>query len=307
MITSIFSKSKPINSISVFVLLVLAFVLMLFKYKFSAQTEVSFLGLGLHFFILFSSLFTLNFIVKKNSLTKDNNFATLCFGLFVVLLPEVFLERSILLSNLMVLLSFRRLASLSTQRNTIKKLLDSGIFIAIATLFNAWAIWFIIMPFIALVYHSEKIISYWLIPILGFSSIIILTHTFGVCFPEWYQLNIDVFFYSLKFVSYKSLQFILIITFLLLLLLWSLVYYLPSISEKKRIQWPSYKLALVYLLIALFVIGMQPIKFGGEFLFVVTPFAIICANYFQNNSSKWIKDIVFLIWVLLAVILAFVR
>ena len=306
MITSIFNKSKPINYISVFIIIVLAFILMLFKHNY-LDFSLGNLGLLLfNFTLVFLSLFITNFIIQKNSLAKDNNFTSLCFGLFISLLPQVFLDTQLLLANICVLLAFRRLVSLSSNRNTIKKLLDSGVFIAIASLFYIWSIWFMVLPLLALIYHSEKTLKYWVIPVIGFLSIVIVSYAVFLCEPNMYVFKLDLFVYSINFDTYNSLQIIAAMTLVVVLSLWALFYYVPNIKDQKRLLWPAYKLTGLFLLISVLVIFLQPYKTGSEFILLGAPFAIICANYFQIRAHKWFKESIFFTWILLAVVLAIV-
>ena len=73
MITSIFSKSKPINFIIVFFITLLAFVVARIKLINETITLGFVLKQTVLFFIAYASILLLNFIVSKNNLTKKNN------------------------------------------------------------------------------------------------------------------------------------------------------------------------------------------------------------------------------------------
>ena len=68
MITSIFSKSKPINYIIVMVVLVIAFALHFFyEVKDGNYTIISFIALSIGLFYVFIT----DFVISKNDLTKS--------------------------------------------------------------------------------------------------------------------------------------------------------------------------------------------------------------------------------------------
>lgn len=300
MITSVFNKSRPINYIIVFFMLVLAFVLAVFKYQYDDFQKLTFLELGFNFTLVILSLFTITFIIKKNTLTQDNNFTSFCFALFVLLVPQVFLDTKILLSNLFVLLAFRRLVSLSSNRNTVKKIFDSGVFIAFATLLFSWSIGFILLAIIAVLYHQERKGRYLLIPFMGAASVAIICWSVCLYYDDFVYLNFEL---SLSiFNVYNSFQLISAITLIIVLGLWTTFFFLNSINKRKRVLWPAYKLVVLFLAISSVVFLTSMKKTGSELLFFVSPFSIICANYFQDKNDKWFKEVILFCWITLVLL-----
>ena len=104
------------------------------------------------------SLFVFVFVITKNDLTRKNSFAALYLCLFIFLLPQVLSNYFIVLSNLFVLLSFRRIFSLKTNSNIKRKLFDSGFWIALACFFQPWAVlYFVPLAFAIFLLPSDYI------------------------------------------------------------------------------------------------------------------------------------------------------
>ena len=116
MLTSFFGKSKPIN----YILLSVAIIIGYFFGVLTAQEQSLSLGSlsshGLVIFLMVFAVLLLDFIIRKNNVTKNNTFAILLFVLFVLLVPEVYNAPKLILANIFVLLATRRILSLTTSR-----------------------------------------------------------------------------------------------------------------------------------------------------------------------------------------------
>ena len=135
MITTIFSKSKPINFLIVFSITLIAFFLLPFKYPNLVNAETSIWTNIAVFILVYLSILLLNFIVTKNLLSQQNNYEILLFALFFLAIPQASLDYKIVVSNFFILLTLRRLISVRSKKDVIKKLFDSGFLIALASLF----------------------------------------------------------------------------------------------------------------------------------------------------------------------------
>ena len=123
MLTSFFGKSKPIN----YILLSVAIIIGYFFGVLTAQEQSLSLGSlsshGLVIFLMVFAVLLLDFIIRKNNVTKNNTFAILLFVLFVLLVPEVYNDPKLILANIFVLLATRRILSLTTEKIPLKKYL----------------------------------------------------------------------------------------------------------------------------------------------------------------------------------------
>ena len=304
MITSIFSKSKPINFLIVFSISLLAVLISVYKFDWSTVTGDSYIILVLAFIGCFLSILLLDFIVGKNSLSQKSDYEIFLFSLFLLAAPQIFFNHRIILSNFLLLLALRRIVSLRTQKETIKKLFDAGFLIGLATIFHFWTILFFPLIFIALLFYAETEIKLWLVPVLGLLAIIIVSITYSLLVKGDFfsALHINPEF-SLNLSTYNSIQFIVTITMLLSFGLWSSGFYLKDIKKKMKTFRPSYKVVFVCSIIASIIVIISPNKNGSEFLFLFAPLSIIISNYIETIEEKWFKEIFLLALIVIPFIL----
>ena len=122
MITSFFKVSKPYH----YVLFLLGLTVV-FLHQFYHQTYVikaiGFLEIIIKFLSLLVSVFFVVFIISKNNLTQNNSFAAFYFCLFIFLFPQSITKSEVVISNMFILLSYRRILSLGRRTNFKKKYL----------------------------------------------------------------------------------------------------------------------------------------------------------------------------------------
>src|SRR5660397_114463 len=147
MLTSFFSKSKPINFIAVILFMAVFFIIANFQELFSSFSLLLFaekIGVFLAFFL---SVVVLDFIAKKNDLTLRSAYKIIIFAVFSVSFWTILKDNQIIVANLCVLFALRRIISLKTQKEIPKKIFDATFWICIASLFYFWAILFLIIVY----------------------------------------------------------------------------------------------------------------------------------------------------------------
>jgi hypothetical protein len=290
MITSIFSKSKPINFIIVAVFVVLLFAITNFSLLFNDfNTALStFAKLLITLFLLF----ILDFIISKNNLTQGNSYAIMTFGLLLGMFPKAMTNLDLLLANLFVLLALRRLISLHSKNEIKKKLFDAALWITIATLFYFWSMLFFAVVIVALIYYSQNDIKNTIIPFIGVLTVIVLLLVYNVLVHNVYIRPSNFERYaSLDFTPYNSIESIIKFTVLFTSFIWILVYFFRILPGKNKKLKPSYFLVAWASIIAVLAAIIAPAKDGSEFLFLFAPFSIIMANYIEVISEKWFKEV----------------
>ncbi|WP_040279630.1 DUF6427 family protein [Psychroserpens damuponensis] len=298
MISNFFSKSKPIHYIVVSVVLLLVFVLVRFT-MFSEEFNLVILAkqLGL-FLIALCSIFILDFLVSRNSLTKKNSYNILLFVLYFAILPQATLNANLLFANFFILLALRRIVSLRSQKDVKKKLFDASIWISIATLFYFWSALFFIMIVAALLVYVITDVKNYLIPVVGIATVAIIAISyFIVSDKDIFNYVSGLFDYSVDFSALNSKRIIIGATLLFSFGLWSLFYYIKNITSQMKSYRPSFKLIILSTIIGIVIIGIAPSKNGSEFLFLFAPLSIIMTNYIEVISEKWFKET--LLWVLI--------
>jgi hypothetical protein len=236
-------------------------------------------------------LFLLNFIIKKNKLTKNNSYAILFFSSFLLMFPSVLEEYRLLFSNLFLMLSLRRIISLPSGKNTEKKILDASIWIAIATLFYFWSILFLVVLIVAIFKTNIKKWKLLFIPLVGFSSVFVLTTVFYLLKNDdlfWF-LGLDTSF-GFSFSNYSSYFLLIPISFLAITLIVS--FFQKTINKtpvplKEKLK---FNILFIYLFVSIILPLIVPNKNGSEFIFLCTPLAILVANFIESRIKFWIKE-----------------
>ena len=299
MITSIFSKSKPINYIIVMVVLVIAFALHFFyEVKDDNYTIISFIALSIGLFYVFIT----DFVISKNDLTKRNSYGIMLLALFFVIFPEVFGNINIMVANLLVLFALRRLFSLHTKRDLTKKFFDAVFWIAVSALFYTWAVLYLFVVFIALGYYWQNEGKYIAVSLFGVVTVFILLVLYNIVFKDQYlsQTNFD-FSYGFDFLDYNSLSEIIKLTVVVALYLWSLIFYLKNTSEKNKTLKPIHTLIILASFIAIIIAVLAPVKNGNEIVFFMLPFSIIVANYIETVDKLWFKEMLVVLLILVPI------
>ncbi len=313
MLTSFFGKSNPVNYLILGAFIIVGYLLGAISGSSIVITPILLLEHG--FFIILSvlSMLLLDFIIRKNHLTKNNTFAILFFTCFLVMLPIIFLQHKILLANVFLLLALRRIMSLRSDKNSSKKILDASIWITVASLFYFWSLLFFIPLFIAVIQKPNTNYKQILIPFTGFMAVLIINTAYQLLVNDslyWFANWQDAI--SFDFSKYNSASVLVPITVILAFYIWAGVYRVLKISTIPLKERPNYLLLLYLSITALFVALSGPEKTGAEILFILAPVAIIATNYIENFETEryvekdvaefWFKEI--LLW--LVVVLPFV-
>ena len=292
MITSFFRTSKPIHYIIFIIVLILVF---LYQRIIVGDFGVKFLNsleeMG-YLLIVLTSFFLLIFIVTKNNLTHNNSYAELYFCLFVGLIPSSLEINSILISNLFILLSLRRIVSLKTKTNIKKKLLDASMWICLAAVFEPWAILFLALIFMAMVLYSVYQIKNMVIPFCGILIVGILMTCLRLLtdnvFPNFFkyisEINFDRPSFSDQYLLEAPIQFIIFILF-------GIVVFLAKGLKKNRLNRPSFIVLILAIFIGVSIVFLSPSNETGYYLFTFIPTAILLANFSETTKFRWFSEL----------------
>ena len=294
MITSIFSKSKPINFLIVFVITALAFLSVKFKYTQEPITSLFVLKLATTFITAYLSILLLSFIATKNDLTLKSNLEIILFSLFLLLLPESLISSRVIWANFFILFALRRLISLKTKKRIKSKLFDAAFCITIASLFYFWSILFLVLIPLVLLFHSSDNIKHWLTPVFGVVTVVILCVSASILVNDTYLgfFNSN-YVTSFNFSRYNTFSFLVALTLLFSFGFWSVFYYLKFFRKKTRTIRPAFKTIFTTLILAFILFVIAPNKNGSELLFLFAPLAIIITNYIETIKEKWFKEVFF--------------
>ena len=291
MITSVFSKSRPINYILITTLLVLCFLLFQFQSNFNT---ISLYEIGRKAFLLVllvGSLFMTNFITKKNGLSKDNSFTFLLFFVFLILFPKTLSNTSLIISNTFILLALRRLISMQSLITPKEKIFDASLWIFTASIFNFWCILFILVVFASVIFHVSRDYRNWIIPIIAFFTVIIIGVLTALIFNPNYintyiqQIVID---FDLKYIE-NIFQNVAIAIYIVVALV-GFVTMLIILPHKLSNLQSAYRKIIFSFIIGLAVYFISPNKDNSYLIYTFVPVAIMLTNYLETIHRYWIKE-----------------
>lgn len=290
MLTSFFSNTRPGNFI--FAMIYMLVFLLIVRFEFLFPFEFTTLVWEVFVLVLvILSVLAFNFIAQKNVLTDRNAYKLLFLASFTCMLIPALKNTNIIIANFFVLLALRRIISLKSQQDNIKKIFDATFLICVASVFYFWCILFLFLVYCGIFMHLRRFGKLYLVPIVAILTAFIIatvvdlinTDTFYV-FSDWWV------FPNLDFSAYSDPAIFIPVSIILALTIWSLFFYLPIIRKSGGHNKSSLMLVLLSLLNALAVAVMGQTKDSGELLFFIAPLAIVVTNYVQSLEDKWFHE-----------------
>ncbi len=306
MLTNFFGKSKPINFIFCGVYLLVAFFASFF-YSTSELINLQEVLIKAGFWvILVFSILLLDFVIRKNSLTGTNTFGIFIFTGLLVMLPIIFTEVTIIISNVFLLLALRRMASLTSEKNIEKKIFDAALYITIAGLFSFWSFLFLLPLYWAITRISVASFRLLFIPFVAIFTVVLLAVTIHLLAFDTLTWFLDwVPALHLDFSAYNKADVLVPSAFIGTLLVWTLVNRVMKFSSMPRKLQKNYRLVTIVTIVSVVILFLSPVKTGAEILFLCAPVAIVVTNYLERITDFWFKEILLWMFVLLPIGLLF--
>lgn len=293
MIANFFSKTKPSNIISILFLLCIFYISSYYTLDFTHITVSQIAEEFAIFSCWLLLLFFVYFIIRKNSLTKDNSYAILLYVLLIGFFSFSIHELSEVLSNLLLLMALRRVFSLEKKNRVKSKIFDAGLWIGLAFIFSPWAIFFLILVYIGMSLYKRMSISNLLLPILGAGTPIFLFYTCCLLINEVaFFENFFNISWSFDSTRYQNLKLLIPITFLISIVFWSVISCSPKILSRANKLKYSWILLINHLIIAALIVIFSPNKDGSEFVYAFFPVAVIITNYLETVRDNWFKEVI---------------
>jgi hypothetical protein len=246
--------------------------------------------------LLLASFFSINFMVKKNGLTKDSSYTVLFFLLFLMLFPAVFTNLNLLIANFLLLLAMRRLISLQTLKAPKEKIFDASIWIFIASLFHFWCILFIILVYVSIIFHASRDYRNWLLPFVAFFATIVVFVLAALIFDKTWidhilsqmQMNFEMNYFVNNYQN-AALSFYVVIA---LYFVFSMI---VSLTNRPLILQASYKKMIFGFFIGAIIFVLSPGKNNSMLIFTFMPLSVMCTNNIEYSQNKMYQEIVLLL------------
>jgi hypothetical protein len=293
MITTFFRKSTPINYVFTVLLMIFFFTF----YQLNAVNITQNLGniyeKALIITLLLSSLFLVNFIVKKNGLTKNSSYTILFFILYMTLFPSIFGNLKLLLANFFVILAIRRMISLQTLKSPKEKIFDASLWIFIASLFHFWCILFLLVIYVSIIFHVSRDYKNWLIPFISVGIGAIIFVLFSLIFDKnWITHFINQtemnFQWDYFVNNYKKIALTIFAMFGIYFV-FSMMF---TVGNKPLVLQASYKKMIVSFFVGVLVFLFSPEKSNAILVFTFLPLSVLSTNNIEYSHNKTYQEIV---------------
>ncbi|MCT4579957.1 MAG: hypothetical protein N4A35_00955 [Flavobacteriales bacterium] len=249
--------------------------------------------------LIVATAIVINATINKNEFFQQNLYIpSLIYTLLMSALPELNTLHPILISNLFIALTFRRLINIHSQVSCKSEIFDASLFILISGLFYPPSILFIPIIWIALMIFRPFSWKEWAIPFLalGLFSIYFYASFLFTEKTEYYQLQniIDSSVYS----SYSYLPTTYVLSFLVIIFSLLGIY---QIHKKRKYSSIRYKkmtstiLAFLILSAALFSFIYLNNNNLEATLFTLIPVSIALCYFLIYFKQKIVTELGFIL------------
>ena len=295
MISSIFGRTKPINFIF---LGLFAFVFLVSYYWFGSPGGFSFGQLPdllLTAALIGFTILLIEFISRKNTLTKNNSYLSYFFLLYLCMFPKIFADLQVITAHIFVLLAFRRIISIRSGQDVRAKIFDGALWVFVAGLIYSWSVVFLVLVFAGIFLYGVNYYKNLLVPFVALLIVAILSVTYKLWMGE--TLSLGAYFDmtpTVSFDKYNDLRFVLPVAFIAAVTLISGLYYFMKVSGRAYKTRISGWLVLIFLLLATLLIALVESANTSELIFAGFPLCVMMTNYLQALKRKWLRE--FFLW-----------
>ena len=293
MITSVFRKSTPLNYTLVIIGVIIVFFILQIHLNLGDVSGFVIVNDFLLLTVIFASLFTVNFITKKNGLSKDSAYTVLFYFLFLMFFPSVWIDFNLLLSNFFILLALRRLISMHSAKAPKEKIFDASLWIFMAAIFHFWSILYILLVFITILFNTARDYRNWILPFIAFfvaATIFVLVALFFE--TNWISILLEKANINYKIDYFQNNSQNWALSIYVTISLFFLVSMVFSISKKAQIIQSSFNKIISAFIIGLLVFIISPFKSNDVLIFTIAPLAIMATSHIEMSKLKLQQEII---------------
>jgi hypothetical protein len=296
MITSVFKKSTPLNfSLVVFLIFIFFLIYQIQDLSWTNSALMILQKVGL-LSVLLASIFIVNFVSKKNELSKDSSYTILFYFLFLLFFPSILDSFNLILSNFFILLALRRLISLQSLTASKEKIFDASLWIFVASLFHFWSIIFIILVFMSIMSHVARDYRNWILPFIAFIAIGIIFIFFSLAFDtngvEYINRSLKTSFEINYFTNnYQNAALSIYAT----VALFFVISMFATLSNRPLVLHSSFKKITASFFIGALIFFISSNKSNDLLIFTITPLAMMAAAHIEFRQIKLKQEIVLVV------------
>lgn len=291
MITSVFSKSRPLNYIIISALLVICYFLYLQKAPELVDSVNAIMTRTGLLLLLIGSLFIINFVTKKNGLSKDNSYTFLFFFSFLILFPTTLVNTNLIISNFFILLALRRLISLQSLLTPKEKIFDASLWIFLAAIFHFWSILFILIVFVSILFHVSRDYRNWVLPFISFFAVGVIALMYALIFDQsLIETIVDSALIDFNFNYFTNNYQNFALSLYLVTATFFFITQALTLPNKPLNMQSSYKKIIVAFIIGAVVFLISSDKNNSLLIYTFAPVAIMATNHIESMQVNWLKE-----------------
>lgn len=291
MITSVFSKSRPLNYIIISALLVICYFLYLQKAPELVDSVNGIMTRTGLLQLLIGSLFIINFVTKKNGLSKDNSYTFLFFFSFLILFPTTLVNTNLIISNFFILLALRRLISLQSLLTPKEKIFDASLWIFLAAIFHFWSILFILIVFVSILFHVSRDYRNWVLPFISFFAVGVIALMYALIFDQsLIETIVDSALIDFNFNYFTNNYQNFALSLYLVTATFFFITQALTLPNKPLNMQSSYKKIIVAFIIGAVVFLISSDKNNSLLIYTFAPVAIMATNHIESMQVNWLKE-----------------
>ena len=293
MISSVFKKSTPLNfSLVVILMLFFFFIYQIQDLSWTNSIFLILKKIGL-FCIIMASIFTANFIVKKNGLSKDSAYTIFFYFLFLLFFPSILDNLNLVVANFFILLALRRLISMQSLKASKEKIFDASLWIFLASLFHFWSIIFMVLVFISIIFHVSRDYRNWVLPFIAFfiAGILFLLYAtlFHLNVAEYISNSVKTNFEINYFTNNYQNGALSIYTTIALFFVVSMF---ATLSSRPQILHTSFQIIIASFFIGAVIFFISANKSNDLLVFTFAPLAMMATSHIEIAQLKLKQEMV---------------
>ncbi|TAI47529.1 DUF6427 family protein [Flagellimonas allohymeniacidonis] len=302
MISSFFSKTKPVNYIILAVSLVLFYGFYVsFENSVQIWTEKP-ISEGLAVMVLVLELFVINEIIRTEKITGFSSFTMLFFVLLLLSFSDTVLDKNGIFANLFLLLALWRLLAIKSMKNVKHKIFDAALFVCISSFFYDWMLIFLVLIFLVINVYERNNYKNWLVPFVAISTVFVLAFSILRVYDNT-TFFVQHYTFSPEFLGetqwrIKNSRFLLFFIFSLALM--TLVF----IRLRKK---GGGKLLALRILFFAFLISMIltlfKMKSSSPLILCFFPVAVFLTNYVETIRNTRYREIAVSLFILVPLLI----
>jgi hypothetical protein len=239
-----------------------------------------------------------DFVIKRNKITKTHSYAILFYVLLMVVFPEVLTDDNAIWCNFFLLLAARRLLGIQTLKDIKLKIFDATLWILVASLFYDWALFFLVLVYLVIYIYDSKNGRNWLVPFAAAVTVFMIVFSYLALTDNhdflWGHYRFHFEFYKEYFMRFGSSVKLFIYTMVTLVAGILAFVKLRSSGSGKIL---SMRLMAFYFLLGLGTMVLISTKNAYPVIVLFFPSVIFISNFVESVKRHRTREIVLMVFI----------